>query len=236
MSKPFLTAEWKNLIMANYSIDPEILKPFLPAKTELDFYKGNTYVSLVGFLFANTRIKGIKIPFHVNFEEVNLRFYVKHQDGTVCKRGVVFISEIVPKPAITIIANTIYKEHYIYRSMKHTVQQSANTLQVAYYWKNKSKWNTIKVTASSGLVPLKDGSVEEFIAEHYWGYSAHKKSTVEYGVHHPKWEMYPLENFTIDCDFAAQYGERFAFLQGRQPDSIFLVKGSAVEVTGKSNI
>ena len=236
MIKPFLTAEWRNLIMANYIIDPDVLKPFLPAKTELDFYQGHTYVSLVGFLFANTRVKGVKIPFHVNFEEVNLRFYVKHLDRGVWKRGVVFISEIVPKPAITIIANTIYKEHYIYRPMKHAVQQSDNTMQVVYYWKNKGKWNNIRVTASSGLVPLAEGSVEEFIAEHYWGYSAHKKRTVEYGVHHPQWEMYPLKKYSIDCDFEAQYGEGFAFLQDRQPDSIFLVKGSGVEVSGKRNL
>ena len=39
-------------------------------------------MSVVGFMFADTRIRGIAIPFHRTFEEVNLRFYVKRSvDG-----------------------------------------------------------------------------------------------------------------------------------------------------------
>src|SRR5450432_2463378 len=105
MSFVFLKAEWNNLIMASYTIEPALLKPYLPRYTELDFYNGNTYVSLVGFMFNNTRIPGMKIPFHVNFEEVNLRFYVRYKDNGEWKRGVVFIKEIVPKLAISYVAN-----------------------------------------------------------------------------------------------------------------------------------
>jgi uncharacterized protein YqjF (DUF2071 family) len=73
----FLNAEWRKLAIANYVIDPATLANYLPAGTELDLWEGKYYVSLVGFMFKNTKLLGIKIPFHVNFEEVNLRFYVK---------------------------------------------------------------------------------------------------------------------------------------------------------------
>ena len=91
----FLNAEWRKLILANYEIDPNILKKYIPAHTELDIWNGRCYVSLVGFMFVNTKMLGMKIPFHINFEEVNLRFYVKHKSKGEYKRGVVFIKEII---------------------------------------------------------------------------------------------------------------------------------------------
>src|ERR1044072_8762987 len=111
-TKSFLSAEWRNLAIANYAVGPGILEKSLPAKTELDYWQNTCYISLVGFMFLETKLKGFKIPFHVNFEEINLRFYVKYKDeNQVWKRGVVFIKEIVPKPALAFIANTIYKEN-----------------------------------------------------------------------------------------------------------------------------
>ena len=107
MAATFLTANWKDLVMANYIIDPTILEPFVPIRTELDSFNGQVYVSLVGFMFTDTRLLGWRIPFHVHFEEVNLRFYVRHKDAGQWKRGTVFIKEIVPKPAISFVANTI---------------------------------------------------------------------------------------------------------------------------------
>src|ERR1035437_4277113 len=103
MTSHFLHAEWNNLVMANYVVPKELLSPFIPNNTELDYYKGNTFVSLVGFMFLNTRILGLSVPYHINFEEVNLRFYVKYNDRVKWKRGTVFIKEIVPKPAISFI-------------------------------------------------------------------------------------------------------------------------------------
>src|SRR5688572_6934416 len=109
----FLKAEWRKLIMFNYAVDPALLKPYVPPHTQLDLWNDTCYVSLVGFMFLNTRVKGIKIPFHINFEEINLRFYVKYDDPEMGpKRGVVFIQEIVPKSMITWVANTLYREHY----------------------------------------------------------------------------------------------------------------------------
>ena len=135
----FLTAEWRKLIIINYNIDPEILAPYVPNGTELDFYNNTCYVSIVGFLFQETKLLGIKIPFHSNFEEVNLRFYVRHKENNHWKRGVVFIKELVPKPALTLVANSIYKENYQTVPMQHTWESNPDSQKVEYKWVIKNK-------------------------------------------------------------------------------------------------
>lgn len=216
--------------MANYVVQPGLLMPFVPAKTELDLWNNTCYVSLVGFMFLNTRVLGVKVPFHINFEEVNLRFYVRHRDNGEWKRGVVFIKEIVPKSALTFVANTLYGEHYETLPMQHTWKTEADTLHVEYRWK-KPKWNSFAVQAHRQPVPLVAGSEEEFITEHYWGYTKLTESkTSEYKVEHPQWEVYPTKIYKVDVDFGAVYGKEFAFLTHEAPTSVFLAEGSEIQV------
>jgi uncharacterized protein len=237
MAKKFLTAEWNNLIMANYVIDPEILKPYIPPKTELDVFNGKVYVSLIGFMFNNTRLLGIKIPFHVNFEEVNLRFYVRYDDHGVWKRGAVFIKEIVPKAAISIVANTIYREKYNTMQMSHFFKETSEQYEFGYHWKYKNKWNRLEAVTEKKALAMMPGSEEEFIAEHYWGYSKYSNSTTfEYAVQHPAWNVYPVKSYLIDCDFTGLYGHAFSFLQHAKPQSVFVAQGSPVAVLHKRNI
>lgn len=145
----FLTAEWRRLALANYEVDPAMLKPYLPYKTELDFYNGCCYASLVGFMFKNTKVLGIKVPGHVHFEEVNLRFYVRFKENNIWKRGVVFVKEIVPKHAITFVANTLYNEAYETRKMSHIWEEKDNDLITTYHWKNKNDWFSFSVTSAT---------------------------------------------------------------------------------------
>ncbi len=223
--------------MANYTIDPAILKPYLPFKTELDLFNNKAYVSLVGFMFMNTKILGFQIPFHVNFEEVNLRFYVRHNDNGQWKRGTVFIKEIVPKPAISLIANTLYHEKYVTKRMKHLLTETANEMHLSYQWKHRDKWNRIEATVEKHALPMIAGSDEEFIAEHYWGYSKYNATTTyEYNVQHPAWNSYPLKDYLVDCDFRALYGNDFSELNKRQPDSIFVAEGSAISIMKKRQL
>ncbi|MBL7703504.1 MAG: DUF2071 domain-containing protein [Ferruginibacter sp.] len=237
MASKFLTAEWKNLIMANYIVDPAILQPYLPNKTELDFFHDNCYVSLVGFMFMNTRVLGFKIPFHVNFEEVNLRFYVRYNDNGTWKRGTVFIKEIVPKPAISFIANTVYHEKYVTKPMKHTVKETENEMALSYQWKHQNKWNSIQATVENTAQPMIAGSEEEFIAEHYWGYSKYNDTTTfEYNVQHPAWKIFPVKKYSVDCDFGKLYGKIFSFLTNTKPVSILVAEGSAISVLKKRNL
>lgn len=237
MASKFLTATWKNLVMANYVVDPAVLTPYLPNKTELDLFNGNAYVSLVGFMFMNTRVLGLKIPFHINFEEVNLRFYVRCNDNGTWKRGTVFIKEIVPKPAISFIANTVYHEKYDTKRMKHSTTETKNEISLSYQWKHKDKWNRIEASAEKPSQAMIPGSEEEFIAEHYWGYSRYNEATTfEYNVLHPAWKIFPLKNYLIDCDFESLYGDSFSNLTDAKPNSVFVAEGSDISVLKKRNV
>lgn len=227
--KIFLKARWQNLAMINYEVDPTVLLPYLPPHTELDFFNGKALVSVVGFQFNHTRVLGIQWPFHTNFEEVNLRFYVKHFDGQMYKRGVVFISEIVPRFLISTMANVLYNEHYACMSMKHEISLNDQKLTVRYEWKNKQQWNKMEVEAGSAPNPIKGGSEEEFILEHYWGYSQYdKNTTIEYGVEHERWQVYKVENWSLNCDVEGLYGKNFVPFLSKAPSSVYLAKGSDV--------
>lgn len=233
----FLKAEWRKLAIVNYVIDEKLLEKYLPPGTELDLWNGNCYASVVGFMFMNTKILGVKIPFHVNFEEVNLRFYVKRFDGDEWKRGVVFIKEIVPKRAITFVANTIYNENYETCKMTHSWTKDNDNLLVEYRWIKNKKWNSIKIEAKNRLSEIEPGSETEFITEHYWGYAkVNERESNEYEVTHPKWKKFKIIHAKIDIDFEANYGQEFAFLNEKTPHSVMLAEGSEITVEGKRRI
>lgn len=216
--------------MANFSVDKKLIEPYLPNKTEIDIWNNLCYISLVGFMFVNTKIKGIKIPFHTNFEEVNLRFYVRYKEDSNWKRGVVFIKEIVPKLALTAVANTIYKENYETMPMSHNWKIENEKLMVEYRWK-KDKWNSFLVKTDNKLTKILVGSEEEFITEHYWGYTRiNGNKTSEYGVEHPRWDVYKTIKYSLDVDFGNIYGDEFKFLNSEKPVSVFLAEGSDILV------
>jgi len=235
MAKTFLAAEWRKLLMFNYSVDEKLLQPYVPKHTVLDHWHGKCFISLVGFMFLDTKLLGLKIPFHRNFEEVNLRFYVKHFDGKEWKRGVVFIKEIVPKIALSLVANTVYGEKYETMPMKHLWEYNQDNIKVAYSWK-KDMWHTMSATTARQATAITTGSEEEFITEHYWGYTQSRKGAFEYGVEHPKWDVYKVLDYAVDVDFSKIYGTNFAYLNSAIPSSVFLAEGSEILVNSKRKL
>jgi hypothetical protein len=223
----FLTAHWQDLIMANYEVAPDLLTTRVPAGTELDLHDGKCFVSLVGFMFRDTRVKGFPIPFHINFEEVNLRFYVRRENGDEVRRGVVFVKEIVPRRAIATVARVIYGEPYECWQMSHERTKD----KVRYQWSRKNFNYSLTVTVGENLGVPPSGSHGEFIIEHYWGYTKRSESrTDEYKVEHPKWELFSVKEESVAVDFGAIYGDDFQFLNNEKPYSVLLAKGSEVAV------
>lgn len=233
----FLKAGWRKLAIANYAIDKDLLTDYIPAGTELDLWERKCFVSLVGFMFKNTRLLGVKVPFHVDFEEVNLRFYVKRLEDGKWKRGVVFIKEIVPKRALTFVANTVYNENYETMPMSHNWSENEDSIDVEYRWTKSGKENLFRVTAGRESFEMEPDSETEFITEHYWGYAkVNNKKTNEYEVTHPRWQIYKVKDYKIDVDFGAVYGKKFDFLNTLRPNSVMLAEGSEITVKNKKAI
>jgi len=230
---PFLTAEWRHLAMLNYQVDREIIEPLVPAGTGLDGYQGKVYVSLVAFLFQNTRLKGVPVPFHQNFEEVNLRFYVRRFSGEEWRRGVVFIKEIVPKTAVAAMARWVYNENYVALPMRHRLDWNPDQTPALaeYEWEFQNRWCKASLKTKGEPARPRAGSLEEFITEHYWGYARQKDGgCVEYQVQHPPWRVWQVEDPKLAGNLTALYGETLGKCLEQQPSSAFLAEGSAVTV------
>ena len=234
----FLTAEWRKLIMVQYVVEPEVLLPFLPVGVELDLFEGRCFVSVVAFLFDKVRVRGIAFPLHTRFEEVNLRFYVRRvmADGTV-RRGVVFVRELVPRLAIACVARWLYEEPYVAAPTRSAINETADSLDVRYEWKFGGRWHAVGVNAAPKRLAMTVGSEEEFLTEHYWGYTKRTRgATSEYAVEHPRWMTYAVRDVAIDVDYRVMYGEEFAFLNDAPVASVLLAEGAPVSVSNGTRL
>lgn len=229
----FLTAAWQHLAMLNYEVEPRLLAPFLPDGTELDHYSGKVFVSVIGFRFLKTKLFGcLSIPMHSHFEEVNLRFYVRRRVRDEVRRGVVFIREMVPRRAIAFVARVFYNENYVALPMAHEIcALDDSQLRVAYRWRSGKVWSGISLETDGAPEVPAEGSVEQFITEHYWGYAAQPRGgCVEYRVGHPPWKVWRVRQSTFDGDGEKFYGKEIAGVLRGMPQSAFLAEGSVVTV------
>lgn len=224
--KLFLSARWENLLLVTYKVSPEMIAEYIPRGLEPDTINGNAFVSLVAFDFLDTKVKGMKIPFHVNFPEINLRAYVKNKD----KRGVIFIREFVPRFFISFIANTLYNEKYRSAPMKSSIITNGN-ISVEHVLKLGGKEYSITAQAENNPYMPGEASTEHFFKEHEWGFGTNRAGQpLMYRVEHPFWDVYPITNFEHNFDFAAVYGKKWESLNNQEPYNITFAKGSAIKV------
>ena len=229
----FLTAAWRHLVMLNYVVDPQVLAAYVPSGTRLDTWGDRHYLSVVAFRFLNTKVRGVPIPFHRNFDEINLRFYVGREASDGWRRGVVFIKEVVPRWAVAAVARWMYHENYTTCSTRSTVvlPNGADGM-LEYSWRpRRMDPMTVKVNISGSPEAWVPGSMEEFITEHYWGYAAQRDGgTVEYRVEHPPWQLWHGRMAELSGPVAEFYGARIGEVLSQSPVSAFVATGSPVVV------
>jgi uncharacterized protein YqjF (DUF2071 family) len=238
---PFLTAQWRNLAVVNFDVEPDILRPFVPAKTELDFWHARTFLSVVGFQFIDTRVWGLPIPFHRTFDEVNLRFYVRRKTAEGWRRAVVFVRELAPRRAIAWTARLLFGENYLTVPVRHRIDAVNGDPRavghVAYAWTLDGRRQRLEMTVAGEGRLAEPGSLEEFVIEHYWGYSGGAgRPTIEYRVDHPRWKLWPAREARFEADIETLYGERFVAALSAPPANAFLADGSAVTMYGPVRI
>ena len=235
-ARPFLTAEWRHLVMVNYEVWPGALRPLIPAGVELDLWEGKVLVSVVGFEFLATRVLGVAVPGYRDFHEVNLRFYVRRKAGGEWRRGVVFVKELVPRRAIAWAARCLYGERYEALRMRGVTWRGRReadgpewTQFIHYWWRVAGSWEGLYAEAKGEPGVVEEGSQEAFITDHAYGYSVCRGATLEYVVEHPPWRVWEACDVRLDCDLARLYGKSIGGALG-EPCSAFVAEGSPVMV------
>ena len=237
--RAFLRAEWRDLVLLNYEAPEDLLAPLVPAGVDLDRWHGTLYVSVVGFLFRDTRVLGVPIPAHRTFPEVNLRFYVRREVAGETRRGVVFVRELVPRRAIALVAKVLYNEPYRALPMRYALAADGALGGVTreYAWRSSSDWTRLSGRTTGPARILEAESEEEFITEHYWGYTRQRDGgTVEYRVSHPRWNVWTAIDARLDGDLASVYGDAFARVLTSPPRSAFVADGSPIIVYSPTRI
>lgn len=227
MPRPFLTAHWRNLVLAQYAVPADRLRPHLPPGVELDSWEGRHFVSLVGFQFLETRVLGVSWPGYRDFPEWNLRVYVRHGD----RRGVCFVREFVPRWFVATVARLAYNEPYRSAPMAVGVKELPDAIAAEYRVTRGGRVHGLRAVGAKPAVRPGPGTAGHFFKEHSWGFGATRRGRLlRYEVRHPEWDVYPVRDYRIDVDWAALYGPGWADLNGAEPASVFLAAGSAVGV------
>jgi uncharacterized protein YqjF (DUF2071 family) len=227
----FLTAEWRDVLMLNYEIDPALLNGLVPSGTEIDLWQGKCFISLVGFRFLSMKVLGVAIPFHRDFDEINLRLYVRRREQNELRRGVAFIREIVPRRAVATIARVLYNEQYVTRPASHLLERSNAGMALDYSWAGRHDRGQLSIKVRGDPELPAEGSLEQFIVEHYWGYSAQRDGgCLEYRVQHPPWRVWRAHQARFEGEVSELYGRELAAMLNSRPTSAFLAEGSAIAV------
>ena len=237
-TRPFLTAAWRDLVMLTWAVDQRLLRTLLPRGVELDLWQGEALASVVAFRFERVRVRGVAVPCHTDFPEVNLRFYVRRRDESgAWRRGVVFVREIVPRAAIALVARRLYNEPYVALPMREAHlagvpgEDGRPRRTLLYEWRRDDAWERVVALVADAPHPMRANSTEEFVAEHYYGYTARgPRATREYRVEHPRWNVVPLAECFLEADIASLYGPPWVEPLSQPPRSSFLAEGSAVAV------
>lgn len=226
-----IAAEWRDLVMVSYEVDPVLLVPHVPRGTSLDFHQNRALLSIVALRMRNTRVAGLPLPFLQDLEGVNFRFYVWRREGAELRRGVVFLKEFVSSAVVTLGARVFFNESYETVPMRHTVSKHGAQGAAAYEWQTGGRWNRVAAGFHGTAAHPAADSLEMFIKERGWGYSRQADgSTLEYRVEHPSWAIRAATDLVVRCDASAAIGPQFARALSGPPASAFIAVGSEATV------
>jgi uncharacterized protein len=228
LTRPFLTAEWRNVVSATYEVEEERVASYVPPGVELDRLHGTARLSLVAFEFDHTRVHGVPVPGCVRFPEINLRFYVRYRG----ERGVVFIRELVPRRLVAFVARARYNEPYQRMPMRCGSSPGGKDRQLHVWHRfGPGMGCSLEAWTSGDETVPGEGSDDDWLTHHTLGVgTARDGSMLEFRVEHPAWAVQSVERLDLSVDFERVYGPDWAFLDDRQPGHTTYAAGSKVAV------
>jgi uncharacterized protein YqjF (DUF2071 family) len=224
----FLRARWRHVVIASYAVEEAAVTPFLPAGVELDRWQGWPVVSLLALEMTDVRVRGVPIPLHRRFPDVNFRCYARRADG---EPGVVFLKEIVPRRAVALVARLVFNEKFVARSVRHAVEREGDASRFLYVWRDGGRTHRLAATVAGPPQVIQAGSLEEFLMERRLGFVAQRDGRLlTYRIERERWRWWRPLAFETQADAAILYGERFRGLFETPPISVVVAEGSPVTV------
>ncbi|AIZ65034.1 hypothetical protein PK28_05420 [Hymenobacter sp. DG25B] len=161
---------WSQLLFAHWPMPPELLRPYLPARLELDLFEGQAWLGVVPFTMSSIRPLGLPaIPGLNRLHELNVRTYAR-LNGVP---GVWFLSLDATQPLGVWAARTLFHLPYLHASISLT--ETAGTLRaVARRTHRGAAPATFAATWTPGapLATARPGSLAHFLTERYCLYTA----------------------------------------------------------------
>ena len=225
-----MVADFQYLVFLNYQVDRDLLTSRIPHGVQLQLFNGKAYISVVAFLFKNLQVAGIPAPFHQEFEQVNLRFYVKQGTAASEKRGVVFIREIVPKTLLATAARVLFNEKYLSLPMRHDFQIEKNqTNSVEYGWQTERQECSLRAVFDNQWSYPEANSAEHFFMARPYSFTRRKDgATNEMILEHPLWRTAPVIDARAEYDIPEIFGAEFVPYLTLLPASVFIAEGSPI--------
>ena len=233
-TKPLMKAVYSDLVAVNFQIDAKILRPLVPPGLELDFYHGETFISLIAMMIKNVKIWGLPFSLVPSCPELSLRFYVQRKDGDQVEKGACLIKDYISGSTAAWFLESQFKSEFAKMKIKSVSSGFGENIipEVEYQWKVDDHWNKLRVRARSkikrGPNPL-DTKVG-FILDHNNYFSTFEGKTVAYRVERPKWEIWDAAQANFTCDVSQLFGKEFVKPLAKRPASVFVAGGSAVTI------
>ena len=237
-SPPFLAAQWSDLAILNYEVDPSVLLPRVPQGCELEDWNGRHFVTLTGFRVRHARVLGLPVPFHSDFLEVDFRFYVRRHAGGAWRRGVVSIKELTPRRLIAFVARQVYRENFVALPMRHALLSAAgcDTRMYTYGWQRARAWESLSVRSTGAPLDSPRDSEERFITDRHCGFTRGATGAFEYQVDHEPWRLYRGDAAALDADVPRLFGQEFMEALCVPPRLALTADGSSVIVRQRRRI
>ncbi len=228
MTRPFVEAHLVNLAFFTYQVPDDLLKPYVPRGCVLDKFRGASYVTLVAFDFEETRVAGWRVPMHVEFPQVSLQFYVRH-DG---RRGVCFIREFAPRLGVSLVAGRVFNEPYAAVPMTTMTERTDTEQRFSRSFRVGDQIHRVVAAVSPDLPTLpRPESEETWIKEHEWCFGSNREGrAIVYRVAHPQWLVWHVNWYSVSVDFGAAFGEKWRFLSKESATHVMVAEGSAVKI------
>jgi hypothetical protein len=115
--------------------------------------------------------------------------------------------------------------------MRHIIETEGSSKTAEYRWQLGEQWCRLSVQTGGLPTHPREGSLEQFITEHYWGYSSQRTGdSLEYHVSHVPWQVWAATKAGFEGDASALYGRELATILQRSPECAFVADGSPVIV------